>query len=409
MVRIVTNKGVTRVTYEYDAWGNITNMTYTNKTLADANPLRYRGYYYDRETGLYYLQSRYYNPQWGRFINADALVATGQGLLGNNMFAYCRNNPVSRKDASGMDDVCVAHADDIDTPLNDLGYTPSGGYANAYNSIDAGYHYGVDFSMASNSSLTTGGIYGNGYTAYGVYSNPAGSGYGSTSTTIACFIAGTLVQSEDGSKAIEDISVGDKVWAWDEETGDVALKEVVETYINKTDELIHIFVNGEEIITTPTHPFYSPVRGWTDACKLRAGDILVLVNGEYVVVEKTQHEILETPIAVYNFQVKDYHTYYVSQIGVCVNNKCSGSYEIHFLSGNNYVGKGNPGRMHASAKFQSMLHKDSVVSMQWEYAPDTETAFVDEYFKMAVRGVKNQNTYNLIWSPGRKIFIQQWK
>ena len=53
------------------------------------------------ETGLYYLQSRYYNPEWGRFINGDGLVATGQGLLGNNMFAYCGNNPVKRSDSSG--------------------------------------------------------------------------------------------------------------------------------------------------------------------------------------------------------------------------------------------------------------------------------------------------------------------
>ena len=65
------------------------------------NPLRYRGYVYDTETELYYLQSRYYDPELGRFINADALVSTGQGVLGNNMFAYCRNNPVRRKDVSG--------------------------------------------------------------------------------------------------------------------------------------------------------------------------------------------------------------------------------------------------------------------------------------------------------------------
>ena len=259
----------------------------------------------------------------GRFINADELVSTGQGLLGNNMFAYCRNNPVKRKDASGMDDVCVTHADEDNNPLNDFGsISGGGGYANAYNSIDAGYHYGVDFSMAANSSLTTGGIYGNGYTSYGVYSTPTGSGYSSTSMTSECFAAGTLVQSEDGAKTIEDISVGDNVWAWDEKTGEVSLKRVVETYINEADELFHVFVNGEEIISTPTHPFYSPVKGWTAACKLRAGDILVLVNGEYVVVEKIQHEILEAPIAVYNFQVEGFHTYYVTELGVLVHNTC---------------------------------------------------------------------------------------
>ena len=116
--------------------------------------------------------------------------------------------------------------------------------------------------------------------------------------------------------------VGDYVWAWDEETGEKTLRRVTETYVNQTSELVHVFVGGEEIITTPTHPFYSPVKGWTDAAQLRAGDILVLVNGEYVVVEKVQHEILESPINVYNFQVAGDHTYYVSNIGVLVHNAC---------------------------------------------------------------------------------------
>lgn len=57
-------------------------------TLGAANPLRYRGYVYDTETGLYYLSSRYYNPVWGRFINADGYASTGQGFTGDNMFAY---------------------------------------------------------------------------------------------------------------------------------------------------------------------------------------------------------------------------------------------------------------------------------------------------------------------------------
>lgn len=64
-------------------------------------PSRYRGYYYDTDTGFYYLQSRYYDPAVGRFLNADSLVATGQGILGNNMFAYCLSNPVAFEDPFG--------------------------------------------------------------------------------------------------------------------------------------------------------------------------------------------------------------------------------------------------------------------------------------------------------------------
>ena len=102
VVTILDSSSTAVVNYSYDAWGNVLAIS---GTLADTvgvlNPFRYRGYVYDHETGLYYLQSRYYNPEWGRFLNADAYVTTGQGLLGNNMFVYCGNNPVIRVDASG--------------------------------------------------------------------------------------------------------------------------------------------------------------------------------------------------------------------------------------------------------------------------------------------------------------------
>ena len=233
------------------------------------------------------------------------------------MFAYCRNNPVKRKDASGTDDICVTSNED-NNPFNDMGPVSGSGGAGG-----GGYVYGVDFSTATYSSLYTGGIYNTGYTAYGYNTAPTSSGQSSNSTPSACFVEGTLIKANSCNVPIEEIEIGDLVWAWDEAAGDVALKEVVEIYMNQSNELIHIFVNGEEIVTTPTHPFYSPVKGWTDASKLRAGDILVLLNGEYVVVEKIQHEILETPITVYNFQVEGYHTYYVANIGVLVHNACS--------------------------------------------------------------------------------------
>ena len=111
VIAILDTDGNIVVQYTYDAWGNILTTTGTlAETLGVINPLTYRGYVYDQETSLYYLQSRYYNPTFGRFINADALVATGQGLLGNNMFAYCNNTPVVNTDPTGT--ICATFLGD---------------------------------------------------------------------------------------------------------------------------------------------------------------------------------------------------------------------------------------------------------------------------------------------------------
>ena len=104
IVAVYSDSGVKLRTYTYDAWGNVTETTVNQSGTnyyARYNPFRYRGYYYDTETDLYYLQSRYYNPEWGRFLNADGYISTGTGLLGYNMFAYCNNNPVMFIDPSG--------------------------------------------------------------------------------------------------------------------------------------------------------------------------------------------------------------------------------------------------------------------------------------------------------------------
>ena len=102
VVGLLDATGAQVVTYTYDAWGVGLAVTGTKaNSIGALNPLRYRGYVYDVDTELYYLQSRYYDPQVGRFINADGLYSTGQGFVGNNMFAYCGNNPVDRQDTSG--------------------------------------------------------------------------------------------------------------------------------------------------------------------------------------------------------------------------------------------------------------------------------------------------------------------
>ena len=100
---IYTAAGVLLASYEYDAWGNCTVTTHNaNYTIGDLNPIRYRGYYYDTETGFYYCNSRYYDPEIGRWINTDAVIAgVGGDVKGYNLFAYCMNNPVNMSDPSG--------------------------------------------------------------------------------------------------------------------------------------------------------------------------------------------------------------------------------------------------------------------------------------------------------------------
>ena len=112
VIGLLNASGELVVEYKYDPWGKLLETiigvdetdpkyaAYNNMGLR--NPLRYRGYIYDRDTGLYYLQSRYYDPAIGRFINADAFASTDVlGLLSTNMFAYCENNPVIYADYSG--------------------------------------------------------------------------------------------------------------------------------------------------------------------------------------------------------------------------------------------------------------------------------------------------------------------
>ena len=103
VIRLIDGDNNTVVEYAYDSWGRQISCTGSlASTLGNLNPFRYRGYVYDAETGLYYVTSRYYDPEIGRWINADNQIAgVGGEVLGYNMFAYCMNNPVNMSDPSG--------------------------------------------------------------------------------------------------------------------------------------------------------------------------------------------------------------------------------------------------------------------------------------------------------------------
>ena len=108
IIGILDNNLELVVTYEYDEWGSSISITDANSKpiaqenhIAHINPFRYRSYYYDQETKLYYLNSRYYNPEWKRFINADGIIGANQDYNGYNLYQYISNNGTSSNSVSG--------------------------------------------------------------------------------------------------------------------------------------------------------------------------------------------------------------------------------------------------------------------------------------------------------------------
>ena len=103
VIQIYNASGTLVGSYTYDAWGKVTENATSADTqnITETNPIRYRGYYYDTETRLYYLKSRYYDPAVKRFLNVDGLVSTSIEDAAKNMFAYCTNNPVFYSDSEG--------------------------------------------------------------------------------------------------------------------------------------------------------------------------------------------------------------------------------------------------------------------------------------------------------------------
>ncbi|WP_169009373.1 polymorphic toxin-type HINT domain-containing protein [Faecalispora jeddahensis] len=348
----------TVVEYSYDAWGKLLTTTGSKAdTIGKLNPFLYRGYYYDADTRLYYLNSRYYDVQTGRFLNADdtdILLEDQENLTEHNLFAYCLNNPVNMADDDGGIAWWIAAAVGgaaFDTAAYIIGATVSGQkvtWAGVGKAALAGAVTGVTFGaigkIAKSLKIVTAAVKTNKSVKM--------------AAKAACFVAGTLIATEDGFKPIEDIRKGDYVYSENPETGEKELKSVVQTFVNKTSELIHVFVNGEEIVTTPEHPFYVPQQGWTAAINLRAGDVLVLSNGEYVTIEKIQHELLEKPIVVYNFEVEDFHTYYVGENGILVHNTCSpnGAYQKA-----SYHNKGNALKSAAPKNGQAALNNSVLI------------------------------------------------
>ncbi|MGM7703482.1 polymorphic toxin-type HINT domain-containing protein [Pseudalkalibacillus sp. Hm43] len=134
-----------------------------------------------------------------------------------------------------------------------------------------------------------------------------------------CFTAGTKIMTDDGTKSIEDIEIGDLVLAKNTDTGEVAHKPVTRLFENQVDETYKLKIADETITTTSDHPFWIDGKGWVETSDLQVGDRIETHTGKYLPINQI-HQI-EEPATVYNFTVDGFHTYYVSDLGILVHNE----------------------------------------------------------------------------------------
>ena len=155
IVGIYNGAGELKAHYEYDAWGNVISITDNNGNaitnpnhIGNLNPFRYRGYYQDTETGLYYLMNRYYDSITHRFINADGYFQAGTTILDGNTFSYCRNNPIILIDPFGT--TVYTYGISVSAMFGCVGYT------SIFFAHDDYGNYGIFYSITDYES--SGGI-----------------------------------------------------------------------------------------------------------------------------------------------------------------------------------------------------------------------------------------------------------
>ncbi|WP_135555998.1 polymorphic toxin-type HINT domain-containing protein [Paenibacillus cymbidii] len=367
--------------YEYGIYGEL-----ASRDGNSPNPFLFNGRdgVMTDNNGLYFMRARYYNPEIKRFINRDVVLGSIIGGQTLNRYAYVNGNPISYVDPFGLardgdaiksgnepeqggveaptwedinqtqqeapeelienEDVSVEDEEqsNIDEMLDyvqlglDLaGFIPVGGAVadglNALISLGRG-----DKTGAALSAIAAVPLVGD-FAAVGKFFRKAvkleKTAAKETEKLIAacnCFVAGTKVLTDEGEKNIEDIEVGDKVLSKNEETGEQAYKEVTHLYRNDKEIIYEMTVGDQVIETTDNHPFWVESEGWVLAADLQVGDKLQQSNGNTLTIDSIKNVKHEEKVKVYNFTVADFHTYFVSDLGIWVHNTgciTSGSYD----------------------------------------------------------------------------------
>ena len=349
--------------YVYDAFGNLISSVGSTK-----NDFLFCGEQFDPVTGLYYLRARYMNPSVGRFITMDSYEGSIDDPVSLHKYLYANANPVSNSDPSGYKNVMefqvttgiqgIINKIAMPNPkalldmvggifdvVKDTASSVAEGIGMGLEGPKLAMHIATGFltSLVTNFSCMLTKLGPIGYVLMGIAAVVIGVvaviafAEGNTEMGLAqvanivsiifsmfnptCFSGDTEVYTSDGLVCIEDVQVGDEVWAYNSETGETELKEVLNVWIKETDEILHVSTSdGETIDTTTNHPFYVEEKGWVAAGDLEIGDILCTVDSDKIEVTDTELEKLDEPILVYNLDVADFDTYFVGEYGVLVHN-----------------------------------------------------------------------------------------
>nr|WP_253298428.1 polymorphic toxin-type HINT domain-containing protein [Paenibacillus sp. MSJ-34] len=308
--------------YTYDIWGNPLTE---HETVP--NMFRYSGEYWDQATNLQYLRARWYDPSIGRFITEDTYEGQITNPLSLNLYTYVSNNPLKYIDPTGHQQIIGTGGYGgksvltFTKPLREMNPLELSDLMSS-GKVHPDDQYKVALYMfVSIISPDKGGAF------TGVESglNAARSSKAAKAAKVVegcnCFTAGTTVLTDEGEKNIEDIEVGDKVLAKDDETGEMAYKEVEWLFQRDVEETYNITVGGEVITTTDEHPFWIVGKGWVESKNLEIGDVLTTSEGKELALEKI--DVKKEYKTVYNFMVNDFHTYFVSNLGIWTHNACS--------------------------------------------------------------------------------------
>jgi len=359
------SSGTVRARYDYDPYGRRTKLAGDLES-----DFAFTGHYFHSGSGLHLAMYRAYDANTARWLSRDPAE------VGINYYSYVGNDPLNLVDSLGLCD-SKPDSDDFWVNVYEHGASDAGKFFKQLGQDALGSALGM-LQLANPLKMGPLGILFNSLEAldkvanfasylgtlsadacerqrlWDRFKNKMTSPEGIADMTFfiesylasewlnckisgGCFVAGTVIATPDGSKPIEEIEPGDEVLSWDESSGEVMTNTVVRTFIRYADETIQLQVGDETITTTPEHPFWLENIGWLPAGMLRAGDRLETEKAAGAIVidvkRKSDHS------SVYNLEVAEGHSYFVSGFCLLVHNTCGPLPESNPQWGKNRVVK----------------------------------------------------------------------